>query len=71
MNRRSLLYGLGIAGIGLAGATIWRVESNHVLSVGGGPAYKTWEDWQKSGQNPFEQCWRQILTIRSRGNSIF
>jgi len=69
MNRRSLLYGLGIAGIGLAGATIWRVESNHVLSVGGGPAYKTWEDWQKSGQNPFEQFVRAAVLAANPHNT--
>src|SRR5215470_8322783 len=69
MNRRSLLCGLGIIGIGLAGATIWRVESNHVLSAGGGPAYKPWEDWQKSGPNPFEQFVRAAVLAANPHNT--
>ncbi len=69
MNRRTLLCGLGIAGIGLAGATIRRVESNHVLSAGGGAAYKPWEDWQKSGPNPFEQFVRAAVLAANPHNT--
>ena len=69
MNRRVLLRSLGVAGIGLAGASLWRVESNHVLSAGDGPAYAPWQEWQQEGTNPSEQFVRAAVLAANPHNT--
>jgi hypothetical protein len=69
MNRRVFLSALGFTGMGLAGASILRVESNHVFGTGGGPAYEPWTDWQQPGTNPFEQFVRAAVLAASPHNT--
>src|SRR5215472_1443979 len=69
MNRRAFFQGLGIAGLGLAGAGIWRLESNHVLRIADGPAYAPWGDWQQTGTSPFEQLVRAAVLAASPHNT--
>ena len=47
MERRSFLKGAGIITILVAGGMVWRAEDQGVFSVGQGPAYQPWKDWQK------------------------
>ena len=47
MQRRSFLKGAGIVTILVAGGAVWRAEDQGVFSVGQGPAYEPWKDWQK------------------------
>jgi len=46
MHRRSFLKGAGIVTILVAGGAVWRAEDQGVFSVGQGPAYQPWRDWQ-------------------------
>lgn len=46
MDRRSFLKGTGIVTVLVAGGTVWRAEDQGVFSVGQGPAYQPWRDWQ-------------------------
>jgi len=69
MIRRAFLSGLGVAGLGLTGASIWRLESNHVLRAGDGPAYAPWADWQRSGTNPLEQLVRAAVLAANPHNT--
>src|SRR5262249_12216109 len=69
MKRRAFLTGIGIAGIGLVGATVWRVESNHVLSMEDGPAYDPWNEWQQAGTSPFEQMVRGAVLAANPHNT--
>ena len=68
MNRRTVLRGLGIAGLGLAGASLWRLESNHVLRTEDGPAYVPWKDWQE-GTNPLDRIVRAAVLAASPHNT--
>jgi hypothetical protein len=46
MQRRSFLKGAGIVTILVAAGAVWRAEDQGVFSVGKGPAYHPWGDWQ-------------------------
>src|SRR5256885_17073479 len=46
MHRRLFLKGAGIVTILVAGGAVWRAEDQGVFSVGQGPAYQPWRDWQ-------------------------
>ena len=69
MIRRVFLSGLGVAGLGLTGASIWRLESNHVLRAGDGPAYAPWADWRQAGTNPLEQLVRAAVLAANPHNT--
>jgi hypothetical protein len=69
MNRRVFLRSLGIAGLGLGAASTWRLESNHVLRVGDGPAYAPWADWQRTGTKPLEQLVRAAVLASNPHNT--
>jgi hypothetical protein len=69
MNRRVFLRSLGVAGLGLGAAGTWRLESNHVLRAGDGPAYAPWAEWQQSGTTPFEQLVRAAVLAASPHNT--
>jgi hypothetical protein len=69
MKRRTFLRSLGVAGLGLAGATIWRLESNHVLGVLDGPAFALWAEWQKSGTHPLDQLVQAAVLAANPHNS--
>jgi hypothetical protein len=47
MQRRSFLKVAGTVTILVAGGAVWRAEDQGVFSVGQGPAYEPWKDWQK------------------------
>jgi hypothetical protein len=47
LHRRSFLKGAGVVTILVAGGAVWRAEDQGVFSVGQGPAYEPWKDWQK------------------------
>jgi hypothetical protein len=47
MQRRSFLKGAGIVTVLVAGGAVWRAEDQGVFSIGQGPAYEPWKDWQK------------------------
>src|ERR1700679_1762103 len=51
MQRRSFLKGGGALIVVVVGAGVWRAYDEGVFSVGEGPAYQPWKDWQheKSG----------------------
>jgi hypothetical protein len=70
VNRRTILKGLSVGGLGVAaGASLWRLESNHVLSAGDGPAYSPWKEWQQEGANPFERVVRAAVLAASPHNT--
>jgi hypothetical protein len=69
MNRRAFIRGLGVAGLGLAGSSIWRLESNHVLRAGDGPAYAPWTEWQQPGTKPLEQLIRAAVLAANPHNT--
>lgn len=63
------LRSLGVTGVALGAAAIWRVESNHVLSPGSGPAYAPWSDWQQPTANPLERLVRSAVLAANPHNS--
>ena len=70
MNRRSILKGLGVAVLAATGgASLWRLESNHVLSTEDGPAYCPWKEWQHEGTSPFERMIRAAVLAASPHNT--
>ena len=69
MNRRAFLRSLGVAGLGLGAASIWRLESNHVLGAGDGPAYAPWAEWQQTGTNPLQQLVRAATLAANPHNT--
>lgn len=69
MNRRAFLGGLGVAGLGLGGASIWRLQSNHVLGSGDGPAYAPWTEWQQAESNPLQQLVRAAVLASNPHNT--
>jgi len=46
VKRRSFLKGAGILTVVVAGGGVWRAYDQGVFSVGEGPAYEPWQDWQ-------------------------
>jgi nitroreductase len=46
MQRRSFLKGAGVVTVAVAGGGVWRAYDQGVFSVGEGPAYQPWKDWQ-------------------------
>jgi hypothetical protein len=72
MNRRSFVKGAGIVTVLVAGGAVWRAEDQGVFSVGQGPAYQPWQDWQTEASTGPLALVRagslaQVRTIRSRG----
>ena len=47
MRRRGFLKGAGVVTVLVVGGGVWRAYSQGVFSVGEGPAYEPWKDWQK------------------------
>jgi nitroreductase len=48
VERRSFLQGAGIVTVFVAGGVVWRAHDRGVFSVGEGPAYEPWKNWQES-----------------------
>lgn len=47
MRRRRLLQGSGALLLGVTAGLVWRADTQGVFSVGEGPAYAPWDDWQE------------------------
>jgi nitroreductase len=47
MERRGFLKGAGVVTVLVAGGIVWRAYDQGVFSVGRGPAYEPWKDWQE------------------------
>lgn len=62
MERRSFLKGAGVVTVLVAGGVVWRAHDRGVFSVGEGPAYEPWKDWQQSsGEGPMALVRAAIL----------
>jgi hypothetical protein len=59
----------GATGIVLGAAVIWRIEDNHVLSPGSGPAYEPWAEWQDASASPIERLVRSAILAANPHNS--
>jgi nitroreductase len=60
MQRRALLQGAGIAALSLVGAGAWWSDREGVFSVGEGPAYEPWRNWN-AGEGPLALVRAAIL----------
>lgn len=61
MQRRSFLKGSGAVFVVVAGAGVWRANDEGVFSVGEGPAYQPWKDWQSQSDGPLTLVRAAIL----------
>jgi hypothetical protein len=51
------------------GASLWRLQSNHVFQTGGGPAFAPWNEWQLEGSNRLEKHVRAAVLAASPHNT--
>jgi nitroreductase len=51
MQRRAFLKGAGVVTVAVVGGGVWRAYDQGVFSVGQGPAYEPWKDWQKDAND--------------------
>ncbi|MGD0514446.1 MAG: hypothetical protein ABSA29_14205 [Terriglobales bacterium] len=61
MQRRSFLKGGGALIVLVVGAGVWRAYDEGVFSVGEGPAYQPWKDWQDEKDGPLALVRAAIL----------
>jgi nitroreductase len=61
MQRRSFLKGSGAVFVVVVGAGVWRSYDEGVFSVGEGPAYQPWKDWQSQSDGPLTLVRAAIL----------
>ena len=62
MQRRGFLKGAGVVTVMVAGGVVWRAYDQGVFSVGQGPAYAPWKDWQEhSNEGPLALVRAAIL----------
>ena len=68
MQRRSFLKGAGVVTVVVIGGGVWRAYDQGVFSIGEGPAYEPWKDWQNkdwlhndAGNNPLALVRAAIL----------
>jgi len=61
MQRRSFLKGSGAVFVAVVGAGVWRAYDEGVFSVGEGPAYQPWKDWQSQSDGPLTLVRAAIL----------
>ena len=61
MQRRSFLRGSGVLIVLVVGAGVWRAYDEGVFSVGEGPAYEPWKDWQNEKDGPLALVRAAIL----------
>src|ERR1700678_3905134 len=61
MQRRSFLKGSGAVIVVVVGAGVWRAYDEGVFSVGEGPAYQPWKDWQHEKSGPLTLVRAAIL----------
>lgn len=46
MRRRAFLKGAGVVTVVVVGGGVWRAHDQGVFSIGEGPAYEPWKNWQ-------------------------
>ena len=61
MQRRSFLKGAGGVAVLLAGGGVWYAYEQGVFSVGRGPAFEPWNNWQESADSPLALVRAAIL----------
>jgi nitroreductase len=61
MQRRQFLKASGAVIILVAGGGVWRAYDEGVFSVGQGPAYRPWKDWQSEKGGPLSLVRAAIL----------
>jgi len=61
VNRRSVLKGAGAVAVLVAGGAVWRAYDQGVFSVGQGPAFEPWKNWQESSDSPLALVKAAIL----------
>ena len=52
MKRRSFLQGAGAVTVLVAGGLVWRAYDQGVFSIGKGPAYEPWKNWNDAQHGP-------------------
>jgi nitroreductase len=61
VQRRAFLKGAGVATILVVGGGVWRAYDRGVFSVGEGPAFEPWKDWQETKDGPLALVRAAIL----------
>ena len=61
MQRRAFLKSAGVATVLVAGGGVWRAYNCGVFSVGQGPAFEPWRDWQQTKSGPLALVRAAIL----------
>ncbi|MGA7924882.1 MAG: twin-arginine translocation signal domain-containing protein [Candidatus Sulfotelmatobacter sp.] len=61
MQRRSFLKGAGVVTVAVVGGGVWRAYDRGVFSVGEGPAFEPWKDWQETKGGPLALVRAAIL----------
>jgi hypothetical protein len=62
VRRRTFLKGAGVLTVLIAGGGVWRAYDQGVFSVGQGPAYEPWKNWDTdAGQGPLALVRAAIL----------
>ena len=52
MQRRAFLKSAGVVTVIVVGGGVWRAYDRGVFSVGEGPAFQPWKDWQETKDTP-------------------
>jgi len=52
MQRRAFLKAVGVTTVLVVGGSVWRAYDSGVFSVGEGPAFEPWKDWQETNDGP-------------------
>jgi hypothetical protein len=61
MQRRAFLKGVGVTTVLVVGGGVWRAYDRGVFSVGEGPAFEPWKDWQEAKDSPLALVRAAIL----------
>jgi hypothetical protein len=60
-QRRAFLNGAGVVAVLVVGGGVWRAYDRGVFSVGQGPAFEPWKDWQEVKDGPLALVRAAIL----------
>lgn len=69
VNRRTFIKVAAAGAVLLMGGGVWRMASQGVFSVGKGPAYEPWHDWNSDGQDAPRSMVRAAILASSPHNS--
>jgi nitroreductase len=69
MRRRSFLKGAGVVTLAVVGGGVWRACDQGVFSVGQGPAYEPWKDWQQDSSEEALALVRAAILAASPHNT--